>query len=281
MSAEVKEEEWSQVIEPTESIFRLNLNELWRYRDLIVLFVRRDFVATYKQTVLGPLWHFVQPIFTTLAYCFFGGLAGLPTDGLPRILFILTGVVCWNYFASCLNKTSNTFVGNANIFGKVYFPRLAVPISIAISNLLSLGIQMLILIPFLVYYHAAIHPNIFMALIPVILFLLGVTGFGIGIIVSALSTRYRDLTYLVAFGMQLAVYTTSVIYPLSLLKGKSRIIAGLNPVTSLVEMFRYGLLGKGTFSIETIAYSVGFAFVILLAGIMAFNSSEKTFMDTV
>ena len=281
MSAEVKEEQWTQVIEPTESVFRLNLSELWRYRDLIVLFVRRDFVATYKQTVLGPFWHFVQPLFTTLAYCFFGGIADLPTDDFPRILFILTGVVCWNYFASCLTKTSNTFVGNASIFGKVYFPRLAVPISISISNLLSLGIQFLILVPFLIYFHNRIHPNAYLLLIPVIIFLLGITGFGLGIIVSALTTRYRDLTYLVGFGVQLAVYTTSVIYPLSFLKGKARILAGLNPVTSLIEMFRCGLLGKGTFSIETVAYSVGFAVVILFIGIMAFNSSEKTFMDTV
>lgn len=280
MSAEVKED-WTQVIEPTESIFRLNLNELWRYRDLIVLFVRRDFVATYKQTVLGPLWHFIQPLFTTLAYCFFGGLAGLPTDGLPRILFVLTGVVCWNYFASCLTKTSNTFVGNASIFGKVYFPRLAVPISIAVSNLLSLGIQLIILIPFVIYYHAAIHFNSFILLMPVIFFLLGIMGFGIGIIVSALTTRYRDLTYLVAFGVQLAVYTTSIIYPLSFLKGKAKVLASLNPVTSFVEMFRYGISGHGTFSVTSVAYSVGFAFVILFIGMMAFNSSEKTFMDTV
>ena len=280
MSAEHKGE-WTQIIEPKESILRLNLAELWRYRDLIVLFVRRDFVAAYKQTVIGPFWHFIQPIFTTLVYVFFGSIASIPTDGIPRVLFCMTGVVAWNYFSGCLTKTAGTFVGNATIFGKVYFPRLAVPISVVISNLLSFGIQFLMVIPFLIYFRASIHPNLFILLIPVVICLLAILGFGIGIIISALTTRYRDLSYLVGFGVQLAVYATPIIYPLSMLKGKLRLLSSLNPVTSLIELFRYALLGKGTFSIESLGYSAAVTFLILFLGIIAFNSSEKTFMDTV
>jgi lipopolysaccharide transport system permease protein len=280
MSAEPKEE-WTQVIEPTESVFRINFAELWRYRDLVVLFVRRDFIAVYKQTVLGPFWHFIQPIFTTLVYVFFGSIAIIPTDGFPRVLFCITGVVIWNYFSGCLTKTANTFVSNSGIFGKVYFPRLTVPISIVISNLLSLGIQFLMVVPFLIYFRASIHPNVFILFIPVVILLLAILGFGIGIIISSLTTRYRDLSYLVGFGVQLAVYATPIIYPLSMLKGKLRLLAGFNPVTSLVEVFRYALLGKGTFSAESLAYSALFSLSILFIGIIAFNSSEKTFMDTV
>jgi len=280
MSAEAKGE-WTQVIEPTESAFRINFSELWRYRDLVALFVRRDFIAAYKQTVLGPTWHIIQPIFTTMVYYFFGSIAKLSTDGVPSVLFYLTGIVAWNYFSSCLTKTSNTFVGNSTIFGKVFFPRLTVPISTVISNLLSFGIQFLIIIPFLIYFRGSIHPNLYILFIPVVVVLLAFMGLGFGLIVSALTTRYRDLTYLVGFGVQLAVYATPIIYPLSMLKGKWRSLASFNPVTALTEVFRYALVGKGTFSAESLTYSAIFSVVILCIGIIAFNSSEKTFMDTV
>jgi lipopolysaccharide transport system permease protein len=275
------EQEWSQVIEPTSNPFTLNVGELWRYRDLIILFVKRDFVSVYKQTVLGPLWHFLQPLFTTLVYWIFGGLAGLPTDGLPRILFLLTGVVIWNYFAACLTKTSNTFIGNAHIFGKVYFPRLAIPISVIISNLMSFFIQLLLVVPFLVYYHSQIQPNVFLLALPFLIIVIAMMGLGFGIIVSSLTIKYRDLVYLISFGVQLAMYAAPVIYPLSMIPERYRWIASLNPLTPLIEAFRYALMGRGTFTAQSILYSTVFAFVILLIGIVLFNRAEKDFMDTV
>lgn len=275
------EQEWSQVIEPTSNPFTLNVGELWRYRDLIILFVKRDFVSVYKQTVLGPLWHFLQPLFTTLVYWIFGGLAGLPTDGLPRILFLLTGVVIWNYFAACLTKTSNTFIGNAHIFGKVYFPRLAIPISVIISNLMSFFIQLLLVVPFLVYYHSQIQPTIFLLALPFLIIVIAMMGLGFGIIVSSLTIKYRDLVYLISFGVQLAMYAAPVIYPLSMIPTRFRGIASLNPLTPLIEAFRYALMGRGTFTAQSILYSTVFAFVILLIGIVLFNRAEKDFMDTV
>ncbi len=275
------EQEWSQVIEPTSNPFTLNVGELWRYRDLIILFVKRDFVSVYKQTVLGPLWHFLQPLFTTLVYWIFGGLAGLPTDGLPRILFLLTGVVIWNYFAACLTKTSNTFIGNAHIFGKVYFPRLAIPISVIISNLMSFFIQLLLVVPFLVYYLSQIQPNAFLLALPFLIIVIAMMGLGFGIIVSSLTIKYRDLVYLISFGVQLAMYAAPVIYPLSMIPTRFRGIASLNPLTPLIEAFRYALMGRGTFTAQSILYSTVFAFIILLIGIVLFNRAEKDFMDTV
>ncbi|MBP6730576.1 MAG: ABC transporter permease [Chitinophagales bacterium] len=275
------EQEWSQVIEPTSNPFTLNVGELWRYRDLIILFVKRDFVSVYKQTVLGPLWHFLQPLFTTLVYWIFGGLAGLPTDGLPRILFLLTGVVIWNYFAACLTKTSNTFIGNAHIFGKVYFPRLAIPISVIISNLMSFFIQLLLVVPFLVYYHSQIQPNVFLLALPFLIIVIAMMGLGFGIIVSSLTIKYRDLVYLISFGVQLAMYAAPVIYPLSMIPERYRWIASLNPLTPLIEAFRYALMGRGTFTAQSILYSTVFAVVVLLIGIVLFNRAEKDFMDTV
>lgn len=275
------EQEWSQVIEPTSNPFTLNISELWRYRDLVILFVKRDFVSVYKQTVLGPLWHFLQPLFTTLVYWIFGGLAGLPTDGLPRILFYLTGVVLWNYFAACLTKTSNTFIGNAHIFGKVYFPRLVIPISVIISNLMSFFIQLMLLVPFLAYFHNAIQPNIFLLGLPFLIVVIAMMGLGFGIIVSSLTIKYRDLVYLISFGVTLAMYAAPVIYPLSMIPEKYRGIAALNPLTPLIEAFRYALMGRGTFTPQSILYSTVFAIVILLIGIVLFNRAEKDFMDTV
>lgn len=274
-------DEWSQVLEPTSNPFKFNFRELWYYRDLIILFVKRDFVAVYKQTVLGPVWHFIQPLFTTAVYAFFGGLAGLPTDGIPRILFILTGVVLWNYFSSCLTKTSNTFVGNSHIFGKVYFPRLAIPISVIVSNLMSFFIQLLLIVPFLIYHHSLVHPNIFLLALPFLVIIIAMMGLGFGVIVSSLTIKYRDLVYLISFGVQLAMYAAPVIYPLSFLHGKIRFVANLNPLTPVIEVFRYAILGKGTFTIESVSYSVIFAFAVMTIGIVLFNNAEKDFMDTV
>ena len=261
--------------------FRFNFRELWRYRDLIILFVKRDFVSVYKQTILGPFWHLIQPLFTTAVYAVFGGLAKIPTDELPRSLFVLTGVVLWNYFSSCLTKTSNTFISNAHIFGKVYFPRLAIPISVITSNLMSFFIQLLLLIPFLIYYRDSIHPNIFLLSIPFLVLIIAMMGLGFGVIVSSLTIKYRDLVYLISFGMQLAMYATPVIYPLSLIPGRFRSIASLNPLSPIMEVFRYALLGKGTFTIESVLYSIIFATAIMFIGIILFNSVEKDFMDTV
>ena len=280
MSAQ-QQEEWSQVLEPTQSMFRFNLRELWRYRDLISLFVRRDFIAVYKQTILGPLWHLIQPIFTTAVYVMFGGLAKIETDDIPRVVFCLTGVVLWNYFSSCLTKTASTFTSNANIFGKVYFPRLTVPISIIISNLMSFFIQLLLLLPVLIIYHSAVHLNIYLLAVPVVIFVLAMMGLGAGLLVSSLTIKYRDLTYLVTFGVQLAVYATPIIYPLSKLSGKALMVAQLNPVSSLVELFRFGLFGKGTFTPESILYSTVFSVVLLVFGLLMFNRVERDFMDTV
>lgn len=279
MSAE-KQEEW-QILEPTQSMLRLNFSELWRYRDLIMLFVRRDFVSVYKQTVLGPMWHLIQPLFTTAVYVMFGGLAKIETDGIPRVVFCLAGVVLWNYFASCLTKTASTFTSNSTIFGKVYFPRLTVPISIILSNLMSFFIQLFLLVPVLFLYRDSVHLNIYLLAIPVVVVILAMLGLGAGLLVSSLTIKYRDLTYLIAFGVQLGVYATPVIYPMSITRGKIRTIMQLNPVSSLVELFRFGLFGKGTFTPETLLYSFGFAVVLLIFGILMFNRVERDFMDTV
>lgn len=285
MSAIQEERNWSQVIKPTAGFTAFNLKELWRYRDLIILFVKRDFIAIYKQTVLGPAWHIIQPLFTTAVYVLFGAFVNIPSDGLPRVLFCLSGVVIWNYFSSCLVKTSSTFVGNAHIFGKVYFPRLCIPVSIVISNLMSFFIQLSLLIPVLLYYafvkHVVIQPNEMLLAFPFIVVFLAMMGLGLGLIVSSLTVRYRDLVYLIAFGVQLAVYITPVIYPLSMLKGKAERLASLNPVTPFIEIFRYSILGKGTFTADGMFYGVLASVVILLIGMVAFSKVEKDFMDTV
>jgi lipopolysaccharide transport system permease protein len=285
MSASEREEEWSQVIKPTGGFTAFNLKELWSYRDLILLFVKRDFVAVYKQTILGPAWHIIQPLFTTAVYVMFSGFINISSDGLPRVLFCLSGVVIWNYFSSCLLKTSSTFVGNASIFGKVYFPRLVIPISIVISNLMSFCIQLSLLIPVLLYYKFVkdIHfqPNLYLLGFPLVVFFLAMLGLGMGLIVSALTVRYRDLVYLIAFGVQLAIYVTPVIYPMSIFKGNAAVIASLNPVTPFIEVFRYALLGRGTFTSCTLLYGAISSVVILVIGMITFSSVERDFMDSV
>lgn len=266
--------------------FDLKLKEVWQYRDLIMLFTKRNFTVSYKQTVLGPAWIFINPLFTSIIYTFvFGGIAGMGTDGVPQILFYLCGNAVWSYFASCLNGNANTFTGNANIFGKVYFPRLTTPISNVLTSVIRFGIQMLLVIIFLVYYtiKGAVEPNWYAwLLIPLVLVHLGIMGMGCGIIVSSMTTKYRDMSFLVGFGVSLWMYATPVIYPLSQVgDGIMKKILLINPVTAPVEVFRYAVLGRGTIIPEYLALSWVFTIIVALLGIVVFNKVEKTFMDTV
>lgn len=278
-------DEWTLVIRPKSGWFDLHLGDLWRYRDLVVMFVRRDFFSLYKQTVLGPLWFVIQPLLTTLTFTIvFGNVAQLSTDGLPKVLFYLSGVTAWNYFSECLMKTSETFNQNAGIFGKVFFPRLVVPLSVVISNLIKFGIQLGLFLCFYFYFLAGennIHPTSALFALPLLLLMMAGLGLGTGIIVSSLTTRYRDLRFLVQFGTQLLMYTTPVIFPLSRIPEQYRWMIIANPMTPIIEAFRYGFLGTGTFSWELLGYSAIVTVVILAIGVVLFNHVEKTFMDTV
>jgi lipopolysaccharide transport system permease protein len=280
--------EWDLVIEPQTSLFELNLKDVWRYRDLLWLLVKRDFVSFYKQTILGPLWFFIQPLFTTIIFTFiFGNLAGLSTDGLPQPLFYMAGITAWNYFADCLTKTSTVFRDNANIFGKVYFPRLIMPLSIVVSNLVRFGVQMLLFFVMIGYYlfenemGSLFHPNIYILLFPILVLLMALLGLGLGLIITALTTKYRDLAFLITFGVQLMMYATTVIYPLSAAPVKYKWLIELNPMTGIIEAFRFGFLGQGEFTINTFGYSVVFTLGALVLGVIIFNKTEKTFVDTV
>jgi lipopolysaccharide transport system permease protein len=281
-----QDESWDLIIEPQRSWLDLRLGEIWRYKDLILLFVQRDFVSLYKQTVLGPLWYLIQPLLTTLIFTFiFGNIASLPTDGLPKFLFYMSGTVVWSYFSDCLNKTSQTFVNNANLFGKVYFPRLAVPLSILISNMITFAIQFGMFLIFELYFiwqGADIHPNwSWILLSPVLILMMAGLGLGFGIIISSLTTKYRDLRFLVTFGVQLLMYAAPVIYPVSSVPAKFQWIILANPMTSIIEAFRYAFLGVGTVHLGQLLYSFIFMFFVLLMGTMIFNRVEQTFMDTV
>lgn len=264
----------------------LKLKEVWRYRDLIILFTKRTFTVSYKQTVLGPAWLFINPIISSLIYCFiFGGIAGMSTDGVPQMLFYLSGNAIWTFFSSCVTKNASTFTGNANVFGKVYFPRLTTPISNVLSSVIQFGIQMIMVLLFLAYYviTGQVSPNwISWLLIPVVLIHLGLMGLGVGIIISSMTTKYRDLSILVGFGVQLWMYITPVVYPLSQAgNGGLRTLLLINPVTTPVEVFRYAVLGQGSIDPLFLAWSWLFTLIVLVAGIMVFNKVEKTFMDTV
>jgi lipopolysaccharide transport system permease protein len=281
-----QEENWTEVIEPSTNLLDLRVSEVWRYRDLVMLFVRRDFVSTYKQTVLGPIWFFIQPLLTTITYVIvFGNIAKLSTDGMPQMAFYLAGITIWNYFAQTLTSTSTVFRDNAAMFGKVYFPRLTMPLSIVISNLVRFAIQLGLFIAVWLYYllqgSNAIHPNWFIALTPLLVIIMGLLSLGLGMIFSALTTKYRDLAMLLAFGIQLLMYATPVIYPLSSITGRSRIIIMANPMTSVVETFRYAFLGSGTFSWSALGYSTLITVVVLLIGTIIFNRVQKSFTDTV
>lgn len=285
MEKSLENQKWTDIIKPQRSWLDWRLGELWRARDLIMLFVWRDFVSVYKQTILGPLWYLIQPLLTTLTFTIvFGRIASLPTDELPDFLFYLAGSVIWAYFAECLNKTSVTFISNSNLFGKVYFPRLAVPISILISNLIAFVIQFALFLIFVVYYlivSDSVAPNWTMLLLPFYILVMAGLGLGFGIIVSALTTRYRDLQFLVRFGVQLAMYATPIIYPLSSIPEKYQLLIVANPMTSIVEGFRYSFLGSGSLNPMYLLYSFVFMLVTLMVGVMLFNRIEATFMDTV
>lgn len=278
------EEGWTSVITPHRGWFDWRLKQLWRYRDLISLFVWRDFVSVYKQTILGPLWHIIQPLLTTVVFTvFFGKIGKLSTDGVPGFLFYLAGNVTWSYFGNNITKVSNTFVTNSALLGKVYFHRLVIPVSIAFSNLISFFIQLGVFIFFLAFYMlkgAPVHPTAWMLCTPLYLFMLAGYGLGGGIIVAALTTRYRDLTQLVAFGIQLLMFATPVILPLSA-AGKYRWILQMNPLTPIVEGFRRGFLGVGDVTGMQLGISFGIMLVVLAVGMMLFTHVEKTFMDTV
>lgn len=278
-------EKWDTIIEGRTSLFDLKFKEVWRYRDLLLMFVKRDFISFYKQTILGPLWFFIQPIFTTIVYAFvFGRLAGISTDGLPQYLFYLSGITTWNYFSDCLTKTSTVFKDNANIFGKVYFPRVIMPLSIVSSNLIRFGVQFLLFLIMLLYFNikgADVHVTFAILLFPLLILMMALLGLGIGLIISAMTTRYRDLSFLVSFGVQLLMYGTTVIYPLSSAPEKYKFLIKLNPMTFIIETFRFGFLGKGDFSVTGLLYSLAFTLVAFVIGIVIFNKTEKNFVDTI
>ncbi|HMG81436.1 MAG TPA: ABC transporter permease [Ferruginibacter sp.] len=275
-------------MKPRTSLLDINLKEVWQYRDLMVLFVKRDFVAKYKQTVLGPVWHFIQPILTTLiSFMLFNVVANIPTDGMDSILFQMSGIIIWNYFSTCLTNCSNVFVTNASIFGKVYFPRLVMPLSIVISNIVQFGIQLLLLFCTMIFIGIYKGEQIYIGwawlMIPVYVFIMAITGLGLGIIFSSLTTKYRDLSVLLAFGIQLLMYATAVNYPLSFIAKKSHKlynIIKLNPIASLVDGFRNAVL-KGNVDFHSLVYPVIFMTVTFFIGMILFNKVEKTFMDTV
>lgn len=278
-------ENWTMIIRPQRRWYDFHLDDLWRYRDLIKLFVKRDFVAYYKQTIIGPVWYLIQPIFSTIIFTvIFGNIAKLSTDGMPAFLFYLASNTVWNYFASCLNATSNTFVNNTGLFGKVYFPRLTVPISIVISNLISFGIRFLLFIGFWLYYWisgSAVQPNLWALFVPLLVLLMACMGLGFGIIFSSLTTKYRDLQQLLGFGVQLLMYATPIVYPLSTVQGIWRTLILLNPMTPIVEVFRLGFLGTSAINPVWLYYTFGFTIIVLLLGLVLFNRVETSFMDTV
>ena len=276
---------WTTVIGPLRGGLNFNFKELWRYRDLIELFARRDFVTVYKQTILGPLWFLLQPLLTTIVFTvIFGRIANIPTDGLPPMLFYMAGIVSWNYFSSCLTITSNTFITNANIFGKVYFPRLTVPVSVVIINLITFFIQFLLFLCFLFYFYsrgAPIKPSVWIFLTPCLILQMGILGLGIGILVSSLTTRYRDLTFVVGFGTQLWMYATPIVYPMSQIPERWQWLYAFNPMASVIETFRYAYLGSGSVNLGQLVISVGMTIFIFGIGVMLFSRIEKTFMDTI
>lgn len=285
---ESQTEHWDIEIKPHGSYFTLNLKEVWRYRDLLWLYVHRDVVTMYKQTILGPLWYIIQPLLTTIMYMFvFGGIANISTDGLPQMLFYLSGIVSWTYFNECLTRSSTTFSANANVFSKVYFPRLVVPISGTISSLVKLGIQLLLFSIIYIYYYvngANIHPNWYLLLFPIMIVMLAGLGFGIGVIISSMTTKYRDLAMFFGFITQLWMYATPIIYPLSVMEqnySKYMWIIQLNPLTSIVEAVRFGFMGEGSFSWFWLGYSFVVTVIVIFIGIWMFNKVERSFVDVV
>lgn len=277
--------DWDLTINPHSKWYDLRIKEIFKYKDLLFLFVKRDFVSIYKQTILGPLWFFLQPIITAITFTvIFGNLAKISTDGLPQILFYMAGITLWNYFADTLTKTADTFSSNANIFGKVYFPRMIVPLSVVVSNLIKLAIQFLLFLGIWIYYliqSDLIHPNKMLVLIPFLIILIGFMALSFGIIISSLTTKYRDLKFLVTFGIQLMMYASPIVYPLSIVPEKYKWIIVANPVTSIIETFKYAFLGVGEFSWLYLVYSTLFTIILFMIGLVIFHRVEKSFMDTV
>ena len=281
-------EDWTTIIKPKEKLWRIDLRELWHYRDLCGLIVRRNITTQYKQTLLGPLWYIIQPLITMVMYMVvFGGIANISTDGLPQPLFYLGGICLWQYFSDCLNKTSSTFTDNAGIFGKVYFPRLIVPLANVISNLLRFGVQfVLFLVVYAIYQlwdtPGQIQTNGYALLLPLLILMLAGLALGFGILFSSLTTKYRDLQLLLTHLVSLWMYATPIIYPMSTITNpKLHFIMGLNPLTGIVEAFKYGFLGAGEFSWGLLGYSLVFMVMLLIVGVVIFNRVQRTFMDTV
>ncbi len=281
----VVDQTWDLEIKPQNKLFDLHLKDVWDYRDLLWLLVRRDFVSFYKQTILGPLWFFIQPLFTTIIFTFvFGKMGGFSTDGLPQPLFYMAGITAWNYFAECLTKTSTVFSTNAAIFGKVYFPRLIMPLSIVVSNLVRFAVQLLLFLlvmGFYWYQGARFSITWAISLFPIIVILMALLGLGGGMIISSLTTKYRDLAFLFTFAVQLLMYATTVIYPLSSAPEKFRWLIELNPMTAIIETFRFGFLGQGSFTWASFGYSCSVTIILLVFGVIIFNKVEKNFIDTV
>ena len=282
----MREDNWDVVIKPKDRMLAIDFKEMWRYRDLFTLFVRRDISTAYKQTVLGPLWWIINPVLSMVVMVVvFGGIVGIPTDGVPATMFYLLGPAVWGYFSSCLTATSNSFVTNSNIFGKVYFPRMIMPFVAVTTNLVSFGVQMLIFAGFYIYYVAtgvSIAPNLVGLLFPVLVVMLALTAAGFGMVVSSMTTKYRDLQLVFAYFVNLWMYVTPVIYPLSMVTNpKLHTLMSLNPVTPILEAVKYGLMGVGDFSWLWLGYSFVFMVVLLAFGIIVFNRTQKSFMDTV
>ena len=280
-----EKDDWTIVIQSETGIFNVNFREIWQYRDLLLIFIRRELVAVYKQTLLGPLWFFIQPLLTTFVYAFvYGGIAGIPTDGKPRLLFYLSGIVLWSYFSECLISTSNTFITNAAIFGKVYFPRIILPLSKIISSLVKMFIQLLLLVVAYIIYVAlgkyTFHVSPDILTLPILVIIMANLGLGLGMIVTSMTVKYRDLQYLVVFGVQLLMFAAPVIYPLSRFKGTMLTLFKLNPITAVIETFRASVLG-GTTDWQLLAYSFTVSCVLLVIGFLIFNKVERSFIDTV
>ncbi len=280
----MKQEQWDTILTPKRPFFRLNLREVWSYRDLLILFTKRDIAQLYKQTILGPLWFFLQPLLTTLVFTLFGSMAEIPTDGIPPLLFYLSGITFWNFFAECLTKTSTTFKDHQNIFGKVYFARLVVPLSVVLNNLIKLGIQLGLFVVLYIFYTvkgSPIHMNEMALFFPLLVLTTAGIGLGCGLIITSLTTKYRDLSFLVTFGVQLLMFLTPVLIPLSEVPEEYQLFALLNPMTGVLETFKYGFLGGTSFSWFYVAYSFGSMLFLMLAGILVFNKTEQNFMDVI
>lgn len=279
------ESDWDLIIKPESGLFDVDFAEIWKYRTLLVMYVKRDIVTFYKQTILGPLWFFIQPLFTTLIFMVvFGRMAGISTNGLPQGLFYMAGILCWNYFSDCLNRTSITFKENQQVFGKVYFPRVVVPFSIIVSNLVRFGIQFFLFGMFYIYYllkGVDVHPNAGILFFPFLILIMAALALGFGMLVTAMTTKYKDLVFLVQFAVQLWMYATPIIYPLSAAPDKYKWLVLANPMTAVVETFKYGFLNQESFSFANLIYSFGFSIAVLFIGILVFSKVEKGFMDTI